>query len=394
MAPIKNIILVHGDCSSLPEKILQIKKHFFPGGDLLNNWVEIQSPLSKRQKEIDPKWFNHLDAELSYSSWDDGKKIILLRELVDNAQFLDFIFNAIQKISSNNYMVLCDSANVIQEGKAKTDNCDWKKLFEYCKKNAHMVNLGSPLKSSSKEEQVKFVIDAFSKKEKEISSENSMLLMEIVGVDRSFINSEIEKICMIVDNKSISKDDIINVAFPISQDYPVWQFYSSISTGSFTKMMDAATKLVNGDFNLDSILLLSMKQLRWHVICSSQLLNRGTINLKDFEKSQTKDKVIEKLLKNKCMDPRIYNQMLSETEKKERKSENVPSFYNLKDIQNFIENILPNFIEKPVTPHSVMTKTIERYLSVYDGIYELRTCGKEMSDIVFSNTIKKISVLK
>lgn len=393
MPPVKNLILVHGDCSSLPEKILQMKKYFFPGGDLLNNWVELPPPLSKKKKEIDQKWFDKFDAELSSLSWDDSKKIVYLKEILDNEKFLVFISEIVKKIPSSNHLVICDPSNVLVGGKAKKDNYNWTVFFEYCKKNAYMVNLGISFKTLPKEEQLNFIVDFFKKKEKTISLENAELLLEIVGPSKVFLETEIEKICLIVDEATISKKDVLNIAFPISQDYPVWMFYTAINTGSFGKIMDAVEKLVENDFNYDSILILSLKQLRWHVICSSQLLHNKEINLKDFEKQLSKDKIKEKILKNKCMDPRINNQLVSIVEKKEIKSENIPSFYNLRDIRTFVENLLPKFCDNPKSQLSVMRKAIERYLIIYDGLYELRTCNKDMQNIVFTNALRKISVV-
>lgn len=373
----------------------------------MNNWVEIVPEQSKasKNKNSNESWLDKVDAEVSCTSWNNDNRVIVIRDLIDDEKFIDFVMDVLFRIPKQNNLVLCDVNSVIENKKSKNSK-KWSKFFEYCKGNAHVLQLGKDISSMDSNAQAKFVVEQFKQFKKIISFQAALLLIELVGANRTIINSEVEKICNIIDEQDVTEQHIRDTAFPMSQDYPVWLFYSAFNTGSFKKIMDAAHHLLENGFAHDMILILSLKQLRWQVIFASQLLKNGRVDLGVFADMNTmnamkRQLMFEKQFSNKRMDPRIYRQLLSEImHKKEYKPEKTPSYYNMRDINTFLSKILGNFLKKTKNFESekhhakvVLDQSIERYLTAYNGLYDVRSCEKANKDSTFIAIMQKLSVV-
>ena len=393
---LKNVILIYGDPYFYPEKLIKIKKYFFPKINSVppNLWKEIDIPTFKKKSSSEEKWLNLVDAEVTCSSWMDGdKKIVLLKEIIDSPAFLEFLFRVFKSIPIGNYFVICDKNNVLNNGKSCFGKLRWMDFKEFCLKNATLVNSGSPISESSTSEKIKYVVEEFKKQDKKITQENASLLLEIIGDNRLALNTEINKISVSIDANEVKQKDVTELSFPLSKDYPVWAFYTALNTGSYFKTMEAAKMLLNNGFNYDGIIILCLKQIRWHVVYSHLLLKHGTLNkINNFSINKS---VKKELLKQKLLDPRILN-IVSKDEEVEFKNENIPSNYNNKDILNFVNSILIKSIisENPNKKQAILDKNIERYMSAFDGLYELRTSPTDSKEVVLANTIRKISIVK
>lgn len=396
---LKNVILIYGDPSFYSEKLIKIKRHFFPNMSVIPPylWKEIDVPHFKKKSKSEEKWINVIDSEITCSSWGDDKKFIILRELVDSAVFLKFLFNILKNIPQNNYLILCDKKNVLNNGKSSFNKLRWGDLIQSFSPYITSVNTGSSISALSVNEKVNYIVDEFKKYNKKISKENSSALLEIVGDNKLMLNGEIKKISFAIDNDKINKDDILELAFPMSQNYPVWLFYSAINTGSYSKTMEASEKLLENKFKYDSIIILSLKQIRWQVIYSHLLLKYGNVNkcLSKFSISKNMPSIKKELCKMKTLTPLILNKFYKEKEAKV-KQENIPSFFNNKDILTFINEIMPKYIvdKNNNLKQVILNKNMKRYLNAHDGLVELRTASANLHSSIFSNTIRKISIIK
>ena len=393
---VKNVILIHGDPAFYPNKLAKIKKYFFPNtkNTPLSLWKEIDIPRFNKKVKSEEKWLNVVDAEITCSSWEDNvKKVILLKEIVDSPLFLEFLFNAFKSLPSSNYLVICDKNDVLNCGKSRFNKLNWQDFKRFCVKNSTITNVRKPLSASLISEKIKYIAEEFRKQDKKITLDNANLLLEIVGDNRLSLDSEINKISISIDDNDVKQEDVIDLAFPMSKDYPVWSFYTALNTGSYSKTMNATECLMSNGFNYDGIIILCLKQIRWHIIYSHLLLKYGTLNkINNF--STIKDTKKE-IFNQKLLDPRILNIVSGDNEKK-FKNENVPSNYNNRDILNFINNILPKFIISKNTDKKqvVLDKNIERYISAFNGLYELRNCSADLRETILANTIRMVSILK
>jgi len=393
---LKNVILVYGDPSFYPDKLTKIKKYFFPN---ISNvppslWKEIDIPRFKKKSESEEKWLNLVDAEITCSSWeDDDKKIVVLKEIIDTPAFLGFLFNAFKSLPSSNYFVVCDKNNVLNDGKSCFNKLKWQDFKQFCAKNSTLVNAGESLSASSVNEKVKYIVEEFKKQGKKITQENANLLLEMVGDNRLALDTEINKISISIDKNDIKQEDVADLAFPMSKDYPVWSFYTALNTGSYSKTMNAAESLMSNGFNYDGIIILCLKQIRWHIVYSHLLLKYGTLD--KINNFSTKKSSKKEMFKQKLLDPRILN-IASNNEEVEFKNENVPSSYNNRDILNFINNILPKSVvsENPNKKQVILDKNIERYMGAFEGLYELRNCPTDSKETIFANAIRKVSVVR
>jgi hypothetical protein len=393
---LKNVILICGDPLFYPEKLIKIKKYFFPNIKQIppNLWKEIDIPSFKKKSSSEEKWLNLVDSEITCSSWiDDNKKFILLKEIIDSPAFLEFLFNAFKNIPHSNYFVICDKNNVLNNGKACFGKLRWIDFKQFCSQNATISNAGIPMSEFSISEKTKYIVEEFKKQDKKITQENANLLLEIVGDNRLALNSEINKISISVDGNDIKQEDVVDLTFPMSKDYPVWSFYTALNTGSYSKIMNAAENLMSNGFNYDGIIILCLKQIRWHVIYSHLLFKYDSLNkINNF----SVNKFIKKdIFKQKLLDPRILNAVSTDNEI-DFKNDNLPSNYNNKDILNFINNILPKSIvsENSNKKEMVLNKNIERYVGAFDGLYELRTGSTDSKDAIFASAIRKISIIR
>lgn len=393
---LKNVILIYGDPSFYPEKLIKIKKYFFPDIKHVshNLWKEIDIPNFKKKSSSEEKWLNSVDSEITCSSlMDENKKIILLKEIIDSTAFLEFLFKAFKSISSNNFLIICDKNNVINKGKSCFGKIKWIDFKEFCSKNSTLVNVGMPISESSINDKIKYIIEEFKKQDKKITHDNANLLLEIVGDNRLSLNTEINKISISVDKNEIKEEDVTGLAFPMSKDYPVWSFYTALNTGSYFKTMEAAEMLLNNGFNYDGIIILCLKQIRWHVIYSHLLLKHGTLN--KINNFSIKKSIKKEMFKQKLLDPRVLN-ILSTSEEIEFKNENIPSNYNNRDILNFISNVVPKYaaLENCNKKQVVLYKNMERYMDAFNGLYEMRMSAPDSKEVVLANTIRKISIVK
>src|ERR1035437_8529485 len=231
---IKNVILILGDPSFYPEKLTKIKKHFFPNISRVppNLWKEIETPSFKKKSATEEKWLNIVDSEITRSSWMDGdKKVIILKEIIDSPAFLELLFKSFKSMPTGNYLVLCDCNNVLNSGKACFDKLKWMDFKQFCSKNATVVSTGIPLSEYSSSDKIKYIVEEFKKQNKKINQENAALLLEIVGDNKIALNAEIVKISDSIDENEIKQEDVTDLAFPMSKDYPVWAFYTALNTG-------------------------------------------------------------------------------------------------------------------------------------------------------------------
>jgi hypothetical protein len=114
--------------------------------------------------------------------------------------------------------------------------------------------------------------------------------------------------------------------------------------------------------------------------------------------SSTKDPIRARaeIFKMKTLYPRILH-IVNDDKDFEFKNENPPSVPNNRDILNFLHSVLPKAfpdVDRNNLKQVVLNKNMERYLSAFNGLFDLRSNSKDLHEPIFSDTIRKISITK
>lgn len=210
-------------------------------------------------------------------------KIIIIKELPNKKAIREFLLELVSSSSSEVKFVIWDSDGAIKpDPKKMTFNKTWTDFITKFKsiKYSKVVDNGFGFGEKEDGGCVGFIINGFKKYKRSISKEVATVFMHIVGKERSYITSEIEKMCMSAPSQ-ITLGYVQEFAYPSSKEAILYKFNNALDE----KYSDAIVILdhfLGVDINANVLAEIIMKKARWQ-LAAAQLYSLG-MGLEDIPK--------------------------------------------------------------------------------------------------------------
>ena len=111
----KKVILLTGDPDLVLPVLLQLKQACFPTGANSTEWVELYASRKKDEGYT----LKQVIEELSSLTWENTRKVVILRGIMDIKEFKEGILKIIPQITEPHILIIWDSANLIANSKRK-----------------------------------------------------------------------------------------------------------------------------------------------------------------------------------------------------------------------------------------------------------------------------------
>jgi hypothetical protein len=200
----------------------------------------------------------------------DEPKVILIRDIPNKKSYRDFILDLVKSSSLKLKFIVWDSENEIQiDPKTKEFNKTWGDFISEFKKNKNhkIVNNGFAFTEKDNVSCCDFIKQKFEKYNKKISSDNALLLSQIVGKDRGMLESEISKLLLTCPD-NITSEFIIENAFPSSNEAILYQFGNILDNGSYAESIECLKKFMKYGINENVIADIIVKKARWQLVAA------------------------------------------------------------------------------------------------------------------------------
>jgi hypothetical protein len=355
-----------------------IRQSWFPQGTTSANWVMLEPPSSK---EDDKDYINTVTNELITLDIFGEPKVVLLRGFPTRKEFREWLVSQVPLIANPNTLVLWDvDGNIADDG-------DWAAVREVIKNNGQCVARPLPLNAKrkgargkpqdvySEQDKVRYIVHAFQTKNLNVSAETASLLLAMLGADRGMIDSEVEKLSLM--NVPITPELLRECVIPITQDYPIYHFYSAFNSGNYASILVSAQSLISRmKMRPEGVMNLALKQLRWQLVGADA-----------FRREQDMHSAIRKMGESKDVDAvrkrvstRLSWRMLCKSQATmlanpdtEVKQETLTYDPMIQEVVGFIEYRLLRLVPPGTDPKLwVYRAAIDRYLLAQRALVDLR----------------------
>jgi len=208
-------------------------------------------------------------------------KIVLIQDLPNQKAIREFLINLAKSSSSEVKFVIWDSEHAIKiDPKTRTFNKTWGDFIKEFKliKDSKFIDNGSVFSDKEDGDCVNFVIDRFKKYKKSISKDIATSFMNIVGKERSYITSEIEKLCISAP-QILTLEYIEKFTYPSSKEAILYKFNNSLD-GSYESAIVILDQFLGVNINSNVLAEILMKKARWQ-LAAAHLFSIG-ISLEDI----------------------------------------------------------------------------------------------------------------
>lgn len=339
-----------------------------------------------------------------------SKKAIIIQEIPNKKEIRSFLSDLVKLSSENLKFILWDSENEIKvDPKTKTFNKTWTGWINEIKENPYhkIINNGETFTEKEGGDCVKFIQSRFLKAKKNISDQNARLLSQIVGRDRSMLDTEISKLILIAPNE-IDESFIIENAFPSAKDAVLYQFGNVLDTCSYGDSITMMQKFLDMGVNENVLADIMVKKARWQLAAASlweqgmswpevitALMQMGkfpssiwherTITPTEKRKSSEGLKELEDRMKymNKIYGMREWQMDAS---KKKARAEVIPMEFMAELTTKFLRNniIAPHFnqYKEPEMKERLVDRCLKVYLFSLNKLKEVRYGENPKQDVM------------
>ena len=200
-----------------------------------------------------------------------SKKVILIKDLPNQKAVREFLLDIVQLSSDKLKFIIWDSEGTIKiDPKKKSFNKTWTDFINKFKtnKNHRFVNNGAAFTEKESGDCIKFVKTRFEKAKRLISTDNAILLSEIVGKERGFLDSEITKL-LLTCPREVTKEFIIDNAYPSSSDAVIYKFGNVLDTYSYGQSIIMMQQFLDLGINSNVLADLMVRKGRWQLVAAS-----------------------------------------------------------------------------------------------------------------------------
>lgn len=199
----------------------------------------------------------------------DRPKIILIQDLPNQKAIREFLIDLIKSSCSEEKFIIWDSEGVIKlDAKTRLFNKTWAEFIHNFKaiKDSKVVDNGFGFSDKEDGDGVSFIVDCFKKYKRTISRDTAMVFMNLVGRERSFITSEIEKLCMSAP-PTITLDYVEEFTYPSSKEAVLYKFNNALDT-TYNSAIVVLDQFLGVDVNANVLAEIMMKKARWQLVAA------------------------------------------------------------------------------------------------------------------------------
>ena len=193
-------------------------------------------------------------------------KILLIQDLPNKKAVRDFLLDLVKTKSHEVKFIIWDSESAIKiDPKTKAFNKTWGDFVSEFKsiKDSKVVDNGFVFSDKEDGDCVSFIVDGFSKYKRHISRDVALVFMNLVGKERSFITSEIEKLCMSAP-QTILLEYIEEFTYPSSKEAILYKFNNALDS-TYNSAIVILDQFLGADVNANVLAEIMMKKARWQL---------------------------------------------------------------------------------------------------------------------------------
>jgi DNA polymerase III delta subunit len=233
-----------------------------------------------KRKYKDYKWLtfsanndsaDSIRAAVGQGDFLSSKKVILIQDLPNKKSVRDFLLDLVQLSSPKLKFIIWDSEGTIKtDQKKKTFNKTWNEWINDLKKNKDhkIVNNGENFSDKENNDCTTFIQNRFKRANKKISTQNALLLAEIVGRNRGMLDSEINKLLLTCPDE-VTEQFIVDNAFPSSDEAILYKFGNVLDTCSYGKSITMMQKFLDMGINENVLADIMARKARWQLAAAS-----------------------------------------------------------------------------------------------------------------------------
>ena len=387
-------ILLIGDKCLCKTNIVAAKKKYFE-----YEWSELSA------KEYDMDQIRAISGTGDFFS---HPKAILIFDIPNRKAFRTFLLDLVDESSDKLKFVLWDSNNEIKvDSKKGTFNKTWGNWIKELKKfpNHTLVNNGGDFSDKENAANVRYIQDTFKRFKRKISADNAKLFISIVGRNRGLVLTEVRKMALTCPTV-VSTDYIKENAYPSSKEAVLYKFSNALDEG-YEEAISTMEQFLDAGINENLLAEIIAKKARWRMAAihlwstgmpwkdvESKLVEMGkfpsaiwhskkAINGEKKKASEGLDttEARQKFMIKKLGIPSYYFKV---TDKK-RASESLPMPFLATQLVNFIKSKMVFANNKKFDaqhlPAALLTKSINDYLFVVNGLKEIRYAENPRQDL-------------
>lgn len=251
--------------SLMPSPIILLGDHYLCNKNIVAakkkykeyDWIDISASTDSPDK------IRSISTEIPFLS---NPKILLIKDLPNKKAIREFLIDLIKTSKSDTRFIIWDSEEAIKvDPKTKTFNKTWSEFLEEFKqfKDHKIINNGSRFSEKEDGDCVSFVIENFSKYKRTISRDVAQVFMQLVGKERSYIVSEIEKLCIIAP-QTITVEFINDSVYPSSKEAILYKFSNALDS-NYNEAIIALDQFLDLNINANVLAEIMMKKARWQL---------------------------------------------------------------------------------------------------------------------------------
>lgn len=193
-------------------------------------------------------------------------KILLIQDLPNQKAIREFLLDLVKITSSQVKFIIWDSEGAIKlDAKTRSFNKTWSEFIQAFKtiKDSKVVDNGFGFSDKEDSNCVTFIVEGFAKYKRVISRDAALSFMNLVGRERSYIASEIEKLCMSAP-QNITQEYIEENTYPSSKEAILYKFNNALDS-SYNSAILALNQFLDADINSNVLAEIMMKKARWQL---------------------------------------------------------------------------------------------------------------------------------
>jgi len=248
--------LIFGDYYLSKNKIIAIKKkypHY--------RWLTFDTASES---------LDNIRMEAGVATFDDCPKALILENIPNRKLVREFLINLGTTCPEDTKLIIWDSNHQIKvDPKTKIFNKTWGDFIKEFKgiSGSKIINNGDHLPNKNPTDSINFVISSFEKCKKEISRDVAKLVVSLVGNNRGFLLSDIEKMALTC-SPVVTSEFVIANAYPSSKESALLKFAQALGTGSYENAVFAIERFIESEFNANELAVVMLRQARWQMAAS------------------------------------------------------------------------------------------------------------------------------
>ena len=396
---IPKLVLVEGDPILGMNAIVAMKNKWAAEAEGEFQWVEACPPPRKKPGEF----LNYLDGEIATSDIGGGRKVVMLRGLLNTKEFKEGLAIVITAVAPGNTLIVYDETGVIRaEGKSQSKS-GWSQIKAYFAKNGVLADVPAQFMDLDKAPwgcrfgsgHARAVVEGMAKRGKKMSMQTARdSFLERSIPNWSFINAEMDKLALLVEGSNVGPDDVRNIMYTWSPSHQIYEFTEAFNSGDFNAVMDKYDELTSSKISYEQIFALCLKMLRWQLI-ASHLYSYGQpipTTLDSIASKMCLTEAESNTAKLKQQKPYLFHNDKEKAKLQEKMDEGITPAM-ARGTSGFVKDVFTKIT--PVKSGKLgtlpfMRVAMTRYLLMVACVESVRLEGKDAARKTFLDTARKI----